>query len=141
MYLEILGRTEYGLIRSVNEDGILLTRKGHPPEFGDRFHFTVKLGNSPVLVAVADGAGGKVAGEVARREVLSFLAEHFEGVVEGGDVPTQLIDIIEGANRHVRELWNEPEFRGGMTTLTTACFQGGKVHFFQVGDSRAFVFR
>lgn len=141
MYLEILGRTECGLIRSVNEDGILLARKGHPPEFGDRFHFTVELGDSPVLVAVADGMGGKVAGEVTRREVLSFLAEHSEDIVKGGDVPTQLINIIEGANRHVRELWNEPEFRGGMTTLTAACFQGGKVHFFQVGDSRAYVFR
>lgn len=141
MYLEILGRTECGLVRAGNEDGILLARKGHPPKFWEGFHLKVEIDDLPVLVAVADGMGGVGAGEVATDEMLRFLALQFETLVEDEDVPAQLIRMAKVTNDHLWEICHQPKMLGSGSTLTAAFLFRGNVFFLQVGDSCAYGFR
>ena len=109
-----------GNVRAGNEDSVWPSSSG--------------AGKGPLLVMVADGMGGAVAGEVA-----SSLAIETARSSEG-----DIADRIRQANAAIlTEVEQRPELRGMGTTMTV--FEFGEddhlARFAHVGDSRAYLFR
>lgn len=91
------------------------------------------------LLAVADGVGGRPAGEVASDVALTEIEKSLEANLEEGDIGNVMKEAIAKANREIYSLSKEnPEYSGMGTTLVMALIQQGKVVIANVGDSRAY---
>lgn len=89
------------------------------------------------LVAVADGMGGALAGEVASQ----MAVEAIEAVQAPAD-PQTLRMAIENANRAIRRMAAQDPSKAGMgTTVTAATVEGDQLEIVHVGDSRAYLWR
>jgi protein phosphatase len=143
MKIAFAALTDVGLVRQNNEDSYFIcdvvrgTRHTPPPASGEG---TAETNGQGVLVAVADGMGGALAGEVASRmamEELGRVAEALKGVADADAARTLVGEGILRANRAIFEAsTNDPELRGMGTTLTVALLREGRVYWFQVGDSK-----
>lgn len=89
------------------------------------------------LVAVADGMGGHVGGEMAAELAVGELAK-----AEGTLTADTLFDLIRAANAAVCEKARAPEYSGMGTTLVAAALDAdaGSVLLANVGDSRAYLY-
>jgi serine/threonine protein phosphatase PrpC len=112
-------RTHVGRMRDHNEDAVW-------PEAG-------KSGEDErLVVAVADGMGGHVGGEVASRTAIETAS------VAPGPAAVR----VQAANVAVRDTAaRQPRLRGMGTTLTLAIFEDGRAELGHVGDSRAYLMR
>lgn len=118
--VEAAGRTHVGLVRRRNED-------------------TFYVGRS--LVALADGLGGHVAGDVASAAVIDILRSH-DRLVDPADLPAALGHAVSAANEALRRrIEAEPELAGMGTTLVAMLWSGPAAVVANVGDSRAYVLR
>jgi len=89
------------------------------------------------LVAVADGMGGALAGEVASQ----MAVEAIEAVRPPAD-PQTIRMALENANRAIRRMAAQDPSKAGMgTTMTAATLDGDGVSIVHVGDSRAYLWR
>jgi PPM family protein phosphatase len=115
--LVIGAATDVGRVREGNEDGYLIDEA---------------LG----LVALADGMGGHLGGEVASATALEALRA---GVTSGAS----LREAMEEANRAVfAKSLTDASLHGMGTTLTAGTLvTGGTLLIGHVGDSRAYMFR
>jgi len=122
MKLFAAGHTDPGRVRSSNEDAYF-------------------IGDS--IFAVADGMGGHVAGEVASATALGPLEEIDAKVYpDGATAIHALEEAIQQANVEVvTKAQDRPEYEGMGTTLTALMFEGQRIHFAHVGDSRAYLLR
>jgi protein phosphatase len=110
--------THAGRIRASNEDRALIAEN---------------------LVAVADGMGGHVGGEIAAEMAVERFASDY-------DLATGLEGLIAAARRANRAVYQrseaEPTLRGMGTTLTAAALvrENGQevLHIINIGDSRAY---
>lgn len=110
--------THTGMVRDNNEDSVFPTSSGDS--------------NDSVLIIVADGMGGHVAGEVASRIAINAAAST--------DVPPG--DRVAAGNRAIREeVAREPSLEGMGTTMTLLSIEDGKATVGHVGDSRAYLLR
>lgn len=111
--------THKGMVRQNNEDSL------YPEKSGES--------EGPVVLMVADGMGGHVAGEVASRLAVNAAAS---SSLEPGD-------RVAAANRAIREeVARQPDLEGMGTTMTLVeLTPEGVAHFGHVGDSRAYLFR
>lgn len=115
--------THQGRIRERNEDSVY-------PE-------TSGAGNGPIIVAVADGMGGHVAGNVASALALATATE----AAPDSDIETveRLISANEAILKRVRE---QQELSGMGTTMTLGRFlNDGTLELAHVGDSRCYLAR
>ena len=154
MRITCSGRTATGKVRHNNEDNLWAGKVGDPEaRAGDRDAQGVAA-YPGFLLAVADGMGGALAGEVASRLAVESLAEEMARRTAGDGAPTapaapQPVPPIEvgrasihAANVRIREEGESHRDRRGMgTTLTVAWLVGGSAEIFQVGDSRAYLWR
>jgi protein phosphatase len=115
------GVTDIGKVRAANQDQFL---------------------TEGVLVAVADGMGGRNRGEVASRLAADTLREAFaaDRTVEG------LVEAVGAANRAVWEqAEGDPDLQGMGTTIAAAArvTDGGeqRLAIVNVGDSRVYLLR
>jgi PPM family protein phosphatase len=113
-------RSDVGLLREGNEDSAYA---------------------GPHLLAIADGMGGHVAGEVASSVTISALT----GLDD--EVPVdQLLDALAAAvatassNLHEMSV-EDPSLEGMGTTLTALLWSGTTVAICHIGDSRAYLLR
>jgi len=115
--------THVGLVRAGNEDSIRPMTDGSTEE--------------PAVIAVADGMGGAVAGEVASRIAIEAA------VAEPADAAVEPADRIYAGNRAVLDAISEDYTLSGMgTTLTLALFlPAGLLRGAHIGDSRLYLFR
>lgn len=115
--------THQGRVRDHNEDSV------YPHASGS--------GEGPILVVVADGMGGHVAGEVAS----STAIEHIAATEPGADMPAE--DRVAGANDHLLSVVKEtPSLFGMGTTMTLGVFHDdGVLEIGHVGDSRMYLYR
>ena len=116
------GTTDVGRVRDGNEDSYLIADS---------------------VVAVADGMGGHVAGEVASATALEPLRA-LDGRIfsDPTEALTALRDAVVDANEKVsKAAEEEPSYRGMGTTLTAALLEGRRLHVAHVGDSRAYLLR
>lgn len=120
MTLEVAGRTHTGLVRRRNEDALYLGRH---------------------LVAVADGLGGHVAGDVASRVVIEAVRT-FDQVVAPTELPDMLGRAVAAANTELRRrIAAEPELAGMGSTLVALMWSGSTATLANIGDSRAYLLR
>lgn len=113
-----------GLVRSNNEDRALVRQ------------FAV----DSVLIAVADGMGGHAAGDLAAQMAI----DTFNGFdpAKGGNPESQLRDLIETAQKNIREAsFREIGIFGMGTTLTVAYLRNKEAYWAHVGDTRLCLFR
>ena len=133
--LEIVTRTDPGMVRGHNEDAVFAN-----PNLG--------------LVILADGMGGYNAGEVASGMATMLLSTELETAFTAtpphltdrasGQLQAHrcLIDKISGANSAIfNAAESQPQYAGMGTTLVTALFYDNQVTVAHIGDSRLYRLR
>jgi protein phosphatase len=115
--------THQGRIRDRNEDSVY-------PE-------TSGAGSGPIVVAVADGMGGHVAGNVASTLAMAVATE------ADADSDLGTVERVVSANQAILERVRENEELSGMgTTMTLGRFlDDGTLELAHVGDSRCYLVR
>ena len=113
-------RSDRGLVRTNNEDSVYA---------------------GPRLLALADGMGGYVGGEVASKIVIDTLT-HLDEDRRTDDLIAALRDATVTANDEIRSAVEQDRQLEGMgTTLTALLFHGNRIGLAHVGDSRAYLLR
>ncbi len=93
-----------------------------------------------ILLVVADGMGGAVAGEIASRLAVETVVNQY--CAGTGDPLDDLKGAVEAANRAVYEKSRSaPTFNGMGTTCTAVVLRGRDAWIAHVGDSRAYLAR
>ncbi len=113
-------RTHVGLVRDGNEDAMYA---------------------GPRLLAVADGVGGSVAGEIASKITITTLSP-LDSDSTVSDPLAALRDATHAADIQLRDaIAGDPRLSGMGTTLTAILSAGEQVGLAQLGDSRAYLMR
>lgn len=87
------------------------------------------------LFIVADGLGGRVAGEVASETAVDAAISSYES---GKDIE----EIYNDANMAIiKKIEKTPEYKGMGTTMVSCLFKNKKALIANVGDSRGYLFR
>lgn len=123
MIVRMYGATDVGRSRKMNQDN---------------FFFDARQG----LVVVADGIGGRKAGEVASSLAVSGIRSQFKKLqtLRPEEVATFLSDSVSRANRNILERGQmDPAVEGMGTTINCLLFVGGKVFIAHIGDSRTYL--
>ena len=140
MRLEIAAQTDIGRRKKNNEDFYGVFREGMP---GLRFF------QEGALLAVADGLGGHMGGEIASKLAVNTLRDMLkdDAPAKGGDTDLEPLRAMERwmhkANESVFRT-NEDFVRTGKpmgTTLISALIQPNRVLICNVGDSRCYLIR
>jgi protein phosphatase len=157
MIVELHAKTHVGRVRAGNEDNYLVldlaTQKAwtgtdgeEPPAEVCRF----EVGPKGVVLAVSDGMGGALAGDVASRMAVETVRDLLTSGGEEGEaacgpgVPLSecLRNAIDYANFAIhRRSQEDPRCSGMGATLTGAAVTREGVDLVQVGDSRGYVLR
>jgi len=150
MLIDYAAITHPGKVRKNNEDAYLLSAlDGDEPIINEPAR-SLKVGESGLLVAVADGMGGAAAGEVASREGLAavslFLFGHWGRLPAVKDREGALLGALETAVEEasdavLRYSDDDRTARGMGSTLTAAVIWNGSAYLAQIGDSRAYLLR
>ena len=124
-FTSIAARTDLGLVRAGNEDSAL---------------------HHPKLIAVADGMGGAVGGEVASKIAIHTLAARIEALAASEIDDDSRLDILQGTLTDIESelaerIRSAPELTGMGTTLTTLLALEKGVAMLHIGDSRAYRIR
>lgn len=119
--------SEKGPVRELNED------------FCD-----VRMIGSCLCMAVADGLGGEVSGEIASRLAVETLMKELETdpeVLKNENViGDYLASLYNKVNIEILRYGTEhPESRGMCTTLTAAILNDRKLYISHIGDTRAYL--
>jgi len=115
--------THQGRIRDRNEDSV------YPETSGS--------GDGPVIVAVADGMGGHVAGNIASSVALAAATE----AEPDADISTTQ-RVLKGNEAILARVEDEPDLAGMGTTMTLGRFlDKGSLELSHVGDSRCYLLR
>jgi len=115
--------THVGLVRAGNEDSVRPINDGSMEE--------------PVVIAVADGMGGAVAGEVASRVAIeaALVQEPTDDLTPGDRVRNGNAAVVDAVAA-------DYELSGMGTTLTLGLFlPSGTVRIAHIGDSRLYLYR
>jgi len=148
MRIAFAALTDVGLVRQNNEDTFLVadlssgTRSIPPPVSAEG---STDAQGQGVLFVVADGMGGAAAGEVASLMAVETVREAVSDLQDEDShdkARDRVARAVAEANRRIYESsQSNPEQRGMGTTLTAALLRHGRIHFFQVGDSKGYIFR
>lgn len=128
--MQLGARSERGRSRQTNEDAYVASLLGE--------------GKDVYLLAVADGMGGYVAGEVASETAVSALRNSLSRACEDGSLSQSLsaatLRAFQAANQAVLDAAKSCQGHRGMgTTLTAVVALKNRVCVGHVGDSRAYV--
>ncbi|HEY0429394.1 MAG TPA: protein phosphatase 2C domain-containing protein [Pyrinomonadaceae bacterium] len=157
--VEIHATSHIGRVRRGNEDNYLLLHisgsrtwmsSQDPGEFiieSQKFD----IDESGIVLAVSDGMGGALAGEVASQmavETVSqrFLSEDTERTYSPNDFSESLVGRLYNATLDANHLIHQqgrsdPQFNGMGATFTGVGITREAVDLVQVGDSRAYLIR
>jgi serine/threonine protein phosphatase PrpC len=148
----LYAQTDVGMVRSGNEDNFLILdlSTGTSWSAGDEEPnelLTYQQGYYGTLLAVSDGMGGALAGEVASRLAVETVRDRMlqlQAHPHYGKLPfyERLRLAIEEANIliHADGLGN-PAHKGLGATFTGVAIHANNAYFAQVGDSRAYLIR
>lgn len=150
--LALYAQTDVGIVRNGNEDNFLildlstgscLTAMDQEP----KSVLQSVQGYYGTLLAVSDGMGGALAGEVASRmavETVRDLMLRLQAHPLHSQIPfpEKLRVAIEQANETIhQESLSNPLHKGLGATFTAVATSGSEAYFAQVGDSRAYLIR
>ncbi|MCL2059360.1 MAG: Stp1/IreP family PP2C-type Ser/Thr phosphatase [Oscillospiraceae bacterium] len=125
------GKSDKGLLRTQNEDA---------------FCIIDGAGDAPLLLVVADGMGGHLAGDIASQTAISVvrdsIAEKPLDACDKDSLDARLKELFQSANDRIYEMSRtEPGCYGMGTTLIIAAITGGKLTIAHIGDSCAYYLR
>jgi serine/threonine protein phosphatase PrpC len=107
----------------------------------DTVYADAQLSSSGWLGVVADGIGGRLAGEIASALAVQTIRDTFREHADD-DPSVRLHRAVEAANATVYELSrSSPDYAGMGSTVTAAAIVLQRLVVAQVGDSRAYVLR
>ncbi|NOY69459.1 MAG: serine/threonine-protein phosphatase [Deltaproteobacteria bacterium] len=122
--IDISAFTHIGRVRKTNEDR----------------YFIEKLADGAILLAVADGLGGEVAGDYAAEIMMGKLAGIHQ--IEKGHEQEQLSLLAMEADLAVTDKKEkDPDLEGMGTTLVCVLLRGRTAYWVHVGDSRLYFLR
>jgi len=153
--IAVYATTHVGMVRSGNEDNFLVLNlttadTWTPAKIQDEpaAHLTTfAQSHYGSLLAVSDGMGGALAGEVASHHAIECVRDR---MLELQASPTyariafheRLRLSVELANLYIHQMsLRRSEYAGMGATFTAAGFFGTTAYFAQVGDSRAYLIR
>src|SRR4249919_666857 len=94
----------------------------------------------PWMIAVCDGVGGAARGDLASSTAIGQLRKL--DARPDADLRGAVAGALHRANDRIAEIVDDdPSLSGTSTTATVALFDGVKLTFGHVGDSRAYLFR
>ena len=124
-----------------------MSRKG-PNRKGNEDNFAIVSREKafPVILAVADGMGGHLNGELASKTAVDEISELLLPLLPEQDDKATIVKVLEDTiqtiNINIYKKSLESESNSGMgTTLTCAVFYPEVLYICQIGDSRCYVFR
>ena len=126
-FMRSSGLSDIGLVRKINEDAYLCEYTN-----GDATYFIV-----------ADGMGGRNAGEVASSTAIDYIKDYIKKYSNSAnEIPALIKNAILHANEKVyKKSILSSECVGMGTTLSLACILGEKLLIGHVGDSRVYLVR
>jgi PPM family protein phosphatase len=150
--LALYAQTDVGKVRTGNEDNFLILdlttgRSWTAHEAEQAELLTYAQGYYGSLLAVSDGMGGALAGEVASRMAVDTVRDRMLQLQAHQKysqlaIPERLRLAIEEANASInKESLANPNHKGLGATFTAVATRGEEVYFAQVGDSRAYLMR
>jgi protein phosphatase len=157
--VEVHATSHIGRVRKGNEDNYLMLDIDASQTWTseqDSHNFPVEsqkfeVGKDGVILAVSDGMGGALAGEVASKMAVEGVGQRvLDGDPErtlGADPNREsLIEKLYEATVHAnseihRQGRSDPQYSGMGATFTGAAITADQVDVIQVGDSRAYVIR
>ena len=116
--MRVCQRTHQGLVRSSNQDSLLVDQG---------------------VYGVADGMGGHKGGETASRVAVQVV----KNALRGKKAEKRALEVaVEAANRRIFDMARHDSALNGMGTTLTLLWEAEKcVHLCHVGDSRAYLLR
>jgi len=157
--VEIHATSHVGRVRRGNEDNYLLLNISNSKVWTssqDNGEFIIEsqqfeVDDNGIVLAVSDGMGGALAGEVASKMAVESVSEK---LLEPDDDSTltpeqyehQLIASLYNATLHANQLIHQqgrsdPQYQGMGATFTAVGVTPRAVDIIQVGDSRAYLVR
>ncbi|OYT70386.1 MAG: hypothetical protein CFK52_11265 [Chloracidobacterium sp. CP2_5A] len=152
--IEVYALTDVGVVRPHNEDNFLIvnlsdgqswTAENQLPEHP--LLVELRPPDRGVLLAVSDGMGGALAGEVASHLAVTQVCDSMMRLQKDAEFKRfgfheHLRFAIERANLFINsQSQRSPEYAGMGATFTGAGLDGTMLYLAQVGDSRAYLFR
>ncbi len=118
------GITDLGRVRTRNEDAYLIN-----PLTG--------------LFAIADGLGGRKAGDFASNYALEVLDDELQRLLKAGWHPKEALKeaFVRTSTKVYERVTTSLEVRGAMTTLTAMLIREHKWYIAHVGDTRIYLAR
>ena len=121
--------TDPGIVRDHNEDNVII----------------VKNDNDEILLAVADGMGGHLCGEVASSIAITHIAERFKSISSIGnkeDAEAWIQSSVSEINALIYKYTEEhPESLGMGTTFVCAILTDDFLLYGNIGDSSGFAIK
>ena len=153
--ISVYAKSDVGVVRSGNEDNFLVlnlsTADTWKPDEADETPplslTTFSQSHYGSLIAVTDGMGGALAGEVASRLAVECVRDRMLELQASPSYskfpfPERLRLSIELANLYIYQMSSKrAEYSGMGATFTAVGLSGSNAYFGQVGDSRAYLMR
>ncbi|HUF05224.1 MAG TPA: protein phosphatase 2C domain-containing protein [Aridibacter sp.] len=156
--VEVHATSHVGQIRKGNEDNYLVLRLSDAQKWTSRQDDgdaviesrEFEVDDKGIILAVSDGMGGALAGEVASKMAVETVGETMteadpEKTISPNDFGNTLVgrlyDSIVYANHKIHQKGREPEFQGMGATFTGVGITNGAVDLVQIGDSRTYLIR
>jgi len=153
--ITVYAQTDVGMVRAGNEDTFLVlnldtsdtwtpvTVEGDPPENLASF----EQASAGTILAVSDGMGGALAGEVASRMAVEGVRDHMlffktNATFSAFPFHERLRLAVEQANSQINnESMGNADYAGMGATFTAAGVHDGFLTLAQIGDSRCYLIR
>ncbi len=142
MILKIAAQSDVGCLRANNEDIALVQTEFVLDAPVQTILNTTQ--DAPVILAVSDGMGGHVGGEVASRLVVEKLLEWRNAFSSDVDYQSVFIAIekwITETNYLINQHANTNGLQGMGATLVAVVFTSVAILAINIGDSRLYVYR
>ncbi|MCB1025626.1 MAG: serine/threonine-protein phosphatase [Acidobacteria bacterium] len=158
LIVEAHATSHVGRVRKGNEDNFLLLNvskseswtSSQEPENLIIESQKFEIDPDGIVLAVSDGMGGALAGEVASKMAVdtvgkALLDDDPEKTISpdafGDTLVGKLYDATVYANHLIHQQGREPEFQGMGATFTGVAISPDEVDLVQVGDSRVYLLR
>lgn len=140
----VAAHSDVGRVRGNNEDRLLvldLARNAPVPPSGA----VMAIEPPGLLLIVADGMGGMMAGERASQMCVdrfpASLLKHLKGAAGKAAVEQALADALLETHQAIYQTAVAEQLKGMGTTMTAVVLQAANAWIVQVGDSRAYLGR